>query len=189
MARVHPEASISPTKAELARAWLSAATWFDGDAALVEAPFRFSYRFDDPAGKVGIESMLVRDRDRLIQVPLTYRESPLEGAEQALLTTMTHSVLGRRWVYDGIADPVLVAEFIRAIVEGRTSAGLEFTVDGEQHTRPTAVQARGTGMGDAVPADVEVAGVSVVGSTAHVATSLGQLRIPYVLDPQQQAGT
>ncbi|MDY6999562.1 MAG: hypothetical protein SW019_23460, partial [Actinomycetota bacterium] len=40
-----------------------------------------------------------------------------------------------------------------------------------------------------VPADVEVAGVSVVGSTAHVATSLGQLRIPYVLDPQQQAGT
>ena len=40
-----------------------------------------------------------------MQAPLTYRDEPLDGAEDALITEMQHSVLGTRWVYDGLRDP------------------------------------------------------------------------------------
>ena len=44
----------------------------------------------------------------LLQVPLTYRDEPLAGADEALITEMEHSVLGTRWVYDGLRDPRFV---------------------------------------------------------------------------------
>jgi len=37
-------------------------------------------------------------------VPLTYRGAPLDGAEDALVGTTEHGVLGRRWVYDGTRE-------------------------------------------------------------------------------------
>jgi hypothetical protein len=43
-----------------------------------------AYRFDDPAGEVGIETLLVRrGAGPVLQVPLTYRGAPLAGAEDA----------------------------------------------------------------------------------------------------------
>ncbi len=69
-----------------------------------------AYRFDDPAGEVGIETMLLRVDGGLIhQIPLTYRAAPLAGADDWLIGTTEHSVLGKRWVYDGCGDPVYVA--------------------------------------------------------------------------------
>ncbi|MYT26752.1 1,4-alpha-glucan branching protein, partial [Streptomyces sp. SID7760] len=76
---------------------------------------------DDPRGEVGIEFMAVSDGagDRQVTylVPLTYRGAPLDGAERALIGTSEHGVLGRRWIYDGTHDPVLV-ERLYALVRG-----------------------------------------------------------------------
>jgi hypothetical protein len=51
------------------------------------------------------------------QVPLTYRGAALPGAEASLIGTTEHGVLGRRWVYDGTVDPVLVAQLV-ALIQG-----------------------------------------------------------------------
>ncbi|MDD0856964.1 hypothetical protein NHF46_02405 [Arthrobacter alpinus] len=77
-----------------------------------------AFRFDDPAGEVGIETHVVAVDGKTYQVPLTYRGAPLEGAEEFLVTTMDHSVLGSRWVYDATADPVYVSELAAAILTG-----------------------------------------------------------------------
>lgn len=55
-------------------------------------------------------------------MPLTYRGAPLPGAEPWLVGTMEHSVLGRRWVYDGCGDPVHVAALVATILAGGIQA-------------------------------------------------------------------
>ena len=186
MAIVHPDAVLRPTKPELVQQWLAAAEWFDGDPGAVEVKARFSYRFDDPAGRVGVETLVVRDGERFLQLPLTYREAPLDGADQWLLTTMDHSVLGKRWIYDGVGDPVLAAAFVTAIMGGLPSAGLELATDGEHRAADTLIRAEGTGAGPA-PGGVELVGVERLGSDSKVQTSRGALRIPHVLDPSARA--
>ena len=37
-----------------------------------------------------------------MQVPLTYRGAPRPSAEDSLVTTMTHTTLGDRWIYDAV---------------------------------------------------------------------------------------
>nr|WP_242659606.1 1,4-alpha-glucan branching protein [Thermostaphylospora chromogena] len=80
---------------------------------------------DDPEGEVGIEFMVVTDASRAhpttYLAPLTYRGAPLDGADHALLGTAEHGVLGRRWIYDGCHDPVLVAQLL-AFIQGRAQA-------------------------------------------------------------------
>lgn len=186
MAIVHPDAVLRPTKPELVHQWLEAADWFDGDPGAVEVKPRFSYRFDDPAGRVGVETLVVRDGERFLQLPLTYREAPLDGADLWLLTTMEHSVLGKRWIYDGVGDPVLVAAFIAAMVGGLPSAGLELETAGEHRAADTLIRAEGTGAGPA-PVDVELVGVERSGSDSTVQTSRGALRILHLLDPSARA--
>lgn len=76
MALLH-RANLHPTKLELLAAWLPGRSWFHGQdtADLVRVA---GYRFDDPAGAVGIETMLVKAGDGPVhQVPLTYRGAPL----------------------------------------------------------------------------------------------------------------
>lgn len=100
------DAELRPSKLELIESWLPIQEWYDGPTppGLERVA---SYRFDDPEGEVGIETHLVRAADgRVYQVPLTYRGAPLDGAEQWLAGTMEHSVLGKRWVYDAVGDPV-----------------------------------------------------------------------------------
>lgn len=122
VAKVHTTATLSPTKLEALSAWLPGQEWFAGDASDLEITGRF--RFVDPDGEVGVETILVTSGGTLYQAPLTYRGAPLEGADGALVTTMDHSVLGTRWVYDALADPVYAAELLRTIVEADTEAGL-----------------------------------------------------------------
>lgn len=132
-------AELSPGKLELIEEWLPKQPW-----ANVEPGTKLSrvssFRFDDPAGEVGVEFHLVKaadDDDTVYQVPLTYRGAPLAGAEQHLITEMDHPKLGHRWVYDGAADPVCVLETLRAIVTGgrsvdefwQTDTGLEQNMD------------------------------------------------------------
>jgi hypothetical protein len=120
VAEIHTQATLTPNKLELMRAWLPQQAWFSGDASDLAQGGQF--RFVDPAGAVGIQIMLVTSGGVLYQVPLTYRDAPLAGAEDALVGTMEHSVLGTRWTYDAPADPVYQNELLRTIVEADTAA-------------------------------------------------------------------
>ena len=152
MALIH-QARIIPTKAEALSAWLPSRPWSGGAPA---APFDLlaAYRFDDPAGEVGIETHLVRTaRGDVLQVPLTYRDAPLDGAEHALIDTMQHSRLGRRWVYDGCADPVYAAALTAAILTGGRQAEEWVEKDSGREQRAATAQVTGSGTpGVPVPA-------------------------------------
>ena len=66
--------------------------------------------------------MLVSDADGTVYVvPMTYRGAPLEGADEALLGTSEHGVLGRRWIYDAERDPVAVTQLL-ALARGEVEA-------------------------------------------------------------------
>ncbi|TRV77240.1 1,4-alpha-glucan branching protein [Streptomyces sp. 130] len=120
MAVIH-RTTLAPTKLELLTAWLPTRPWYVGPTrpSLVKSG---GFRLDDPRGEVGIEFMVVTDTSGAEPVPyfvpLTYRGAPLAGAEDALVGLTTHGVLGRRWVYDGCHDPVLVAQLF-AFLDGR----------------------------------------------------------------------
>lgn len=116
------DATLKPTKLELLASWLPSQSWFTGSAG--DLARVASYRFVDPEGEVGIETMLVSSGGVTYQVPLTYRSEPLAEADDSLIGTMEHSVLGTRYVYDAVADPVYVVELLRVIHEGDTEADL-----------------------------------------------------------------
>lgn len=136
-------AELRPSKMELLAAWLPQQLWFKGDgAALVRLG---SFRFDDPAGEVGVETILVGAGKRVYQVPLTYRAAPLAGAEEFLVGTLAHSVLGARWVYDATADPVYVGELAAALLTGKPQAVENRETDGKMEILPDTAQLVSTG--------------------------------------------
>jgi len=151
MALLH-RAVLHPTKLELVAAWLPGRQWYQGPAADIARVA--AYRFDDPAGAVGIESMLVRtDNGPIYQVPLTYRGAPLDGAEGWLVGTADHSVLGRRWVYDACGDPVYAATLTRAIFTSTGQAEEFFEVNGRLERHEPTMTVTGSGVQDAdIPA-------------------------------------
>ncbi|MGA5895958.1 maltokinase N-terminal cap-like domain-containing protein [Streptomyces venetus] len=124
MAVIH-RTTVQPTKLELLTAWLPSRPWYRGGPAEPELAKAGGFRLDDPEGEVGIEFIVVTDtsgdRSTTYLVPLTYRGAPLDGAEHALVGTMEHGVLGRRWVYDGCHDPVLLTQ-LPALIDGRAQA-------------------------------------------------------------------
>ncbi|WP_353850472.1 hypothetical protein [Solwaraspora sp. WMMA2056] len=124
-------AEIQPTKLELLADWLPGRDWSRGLGA-GELDRVAAYRFDDPAGQVGIETILVRaGQGPILQVPLTYRDAALPGADEWLIGTCEHSVLGRRWVYDGCGDPVYAAALADAILADTGQAAEFVEIDGE----------------------------------------------------------
>ena len=130
MALLH-RAEMRPTKLDLLAAWLPTQSWCDAPAGTgVERVA--AYRFDDPANAVGIETILVRAGDGVLyQAPLTYRGAPLAGGEQWLVGTAEHSVLGRRWIFDGCGDPVYRAALAGALAGEVPQADEYIEVDGE----------------------------------------------------------
>ncbi|MFS0696111.1 maltokinase N-terminal cap-like domain-containing protein [Streptomyces nitrosporeus] len=120
MAVIH-RTTMTPGKLELLAGWLPARPWYTG-AGAPELARAGGFRLDDPQGEVGLEFMVVTDTSGELpvsyHVPVTYRGAPLDGAEQALVGTSEHGVLGRRWVYDGAHDPVLLAQVL-ALFQGR----------------------------------------------------------------------
>jgi hypothetical protein len=121
MAVIH-NTTMSPGKLDLLRDWLPAQPWYLTSGRGPELTKAGGFRLDDPAGEVGIEFMAVTDgsgpQDMTYQVPLTYRAGALAGAEDGLIGTAEHGVLGRRWIYDGTRDPVMVAQLV-ALVHGQ----------------------------------------------------------------------
>ncbi|CCH17200.1 CG0192-related protein [Micromonospora lupini] len=151
MALLH-RATLRPTKLELLTTWLPGRPWWQGPAD-VEVVSRGAYRFDDPTGEVGIETILVTAADGPVhQVPLTYRAAPLADADEWLIGTTEHSALGRRWVYDACADPVYATALTHAILAGPGQAEQYFEVDGRREVRPPTMTIDVSGDGGAVPA-------------------------------------
>jgi hypothetical protein len=142
MARFHI-ATITPTKAELIAQWVPTQPW--GVAADVPIYVIGSYRFDDPDGRVGMETHLVNAGDTLLQVPLTYRDEPLEGADDALIGEMEHSALGTRWVYDGIRDPQFVLMLAGVALTGQGEALGMAVHEGRWYISPSKVRIQGGG--------------------------------------------
>ncbi|MDA2979992.1 MAG: hypothetical protein O3B42_09565 [Actinomycetota bacterium] len=138
MAILH-RAKLTPSKLEILSAHISAQLWFPPTESPV---FRIvgAYRFDDPEGEVGVETHLVTVGDGpVIQIPLTYRGAPRQGADESLIATMDHSVLGRRWIHNACDDPVYIRELVRTILTGGTQVE-QFveTADGPVFFEPTA---------------------------------------------------
>jgi hypothetical protein len=142
MALVH-RATLTPSKQELVESWLPTRSWGSGRTVAGKVA---EYRFDDPAGEVGVETILWRTDDgAVLQTPLTYRAAPLEGAEMYLIGTTEHSVLGHRWVYDGCGDPVWAATLAAAILTGGTQSEVFFEQDGKRVDVPPRMQVWGSG--------------------------------------------
>jgi hypothetical protein len=116
MAIIH-HTTLAPTKMELLSGWLPTRPWYLGAAGAAEPVKVGGFRLDDPDGEVGIEFMVVTDEAVTYHVPLTYRGTPLDGADDAVVGTTEHGVLGKRWVYDGTRDPVLVGQLV-ALIQG-----------------------------------------------------------------------
>ncbi|MCC0093895.1 1,4-alpha-glucan branching protein [Streptomyces flavotricini] len=158
MAVVH-RTTMTPGKLELLASWLPTQPWYqDPGAGRAPQPARAGgFRLDDPQGEVGIEFMAVRDgagdRPVTYHVPLTYRGAALDGAEHALIGTSEHGVLGRRWIYDGAHDPVLV-ERLYALVRGEA----EPQAQSESDTPDPSVTGWYAGAGG--PGPVTILGVS-----------------------------
>ncbi len=116
------EATLSPSKLDLLRGWLAEQAWFEGDPDDLERVG--GYRFVDPDGEVGIETLLLRSAGTTYQVPVTYRSERLPDGQFGFIGNLEHSTLGTRWVYDAVVDPVYVVELLRVIHEGDTEAEL-----------------------------------------------------------------
>jgi len=145
MGIVH-RATLSPSKQELVEAWLHSRPWAGGRTIAGKVA---EYRFDDPDGEVGVETILWRAEDgSVLQTPLTYRAAPLAGAEPHLITTTAHSVLGERWVYDGCGDPVWARTLVAAILTGARQSQMFLEEDGRRIDIPPRMEVRGSGSGD-----------------------------------------
>lgn len=177
MGIVH-RATLSPTKQELVESWLPSRSWGG-----VITDKLGEYRLDDPAGEIGVETILWRtEDDRILQTPLTYRSEPLAGADAFLLGTSEHSVLGTRWVYDGCGDPVWAATLVAAILTGGTQSQMYIEVDGERIDVPARMEVGGSGEpGAVVPAIEVVDSVSDDGMATTVTAGRMQLLLPRVI--------
>jgi hypothetical protein len=166
MGFVYATAALEPTKQELAESWLPSQPWAGGATAVTKVA---EYRFDDPEGEVGIETIVWGTPDgTLLQVPFTYRAAPLDGADAHLVGTAEHSALGRRYVYDGCADPVWAAAVASTILTGGTQAQMQVEHDGQLVDVPARLPVRGSGApGAAVP---EISSVDAVSDDGGVTT-------------------
>lgn len=182
------DAQLRPSKTELLVQWLPSQPWFEGDAAALERLGAF--RFDDPAGEVGLETHLIAVDGKTYQVPLSYRGAPLAGAEEFLITTMEHSVLGTRWVYDAAGDPAYAGELAAALLAGKPQAvQMVQHADGTQEALPHTAVLSSSGTDDAgLPDPPSSAFADGAGST-RIAAGEHELLVLRVLDVAGTAHT
>jgi hypothetical protein len=149
MATIH-RATLTPTKLELLAAWLPGRHWYPGDAA-PDLRRVGACRFDDPAGEVGVETFVVRSGEDgpVVHTPLTYRGAPLDDGDLFLIGTTEHSVLGTRWVYDAVGDPVYIEALTAAIRTGGREADEYVETEQGPQRRDPLMTVHGTGMATA----------------------------------------
>ncbi len=182
MAIVHQGASLVPGKTELVAPWMAHQRWYAGKGHVPDLRRVGGFRFEDPEGRVGIETLLLVDDAAsppvVYQVPLTYREAPLEGAEKALIGTMEHSVLGTRWVYDGPHDPAYVSGLVTTILQGGVSDEAQASVGRNDVARGSST---GRAAGNVTSAAVLTGEQSNTSIIARMATPDGGLAEPLIV--------
>ncbi|MEX1078343.1 MAG: hypothetical protein WED09_04475 [Homoserinimonas sp.] len=187
MALLH-QAELRPSKLELLTGWAPLQPWFAGDSG-VELTSAGAYRFDDPDGEVGVETLLVRAGDGpVMQMPLTYRSVPLADADDWLIGTLRHSVLGTRWVYDGTGDPVYLLTVMTTIIAGGSQAELYLEIEGERVKRESTAKVSGSGIdGASLPGLPSVHDLSVRNDRQDTVVETGDwtVTVPRVLSAHQ----
>ena len=180
MALLH-RATIRPTKLELLTDWVPTQPWGELGVELVGA-----YRFDDPDGEVGIETIILSTAaGHVLQAPLTYRGAPLAGAEPFLICTMEHSVLGPRWIYDATGDPVYAQVLASVLLAGVGQA--EELVEGADAPREPSVRVTGSGSSSRDVPAVDDVRTSSDGSTTLVEAGTLRLVVRRRLDGETTA--
>src|ERR1700722_9434664 len=161
MAVIH-HTTLTPTKLELLSAWLPDQPWYRDAGQAPDLARVGGFRLDDPGGAVGLEFMAVTDAatGTSYHVPLPYRDSELPGAGDGLIGTSQHGVLGRRWVYDGAYDPVLVVQLV-ALIQGAAEPQAQTETPPPAPPVPTG------------PPAVAVAGAPVTESAVVASTAAG----------------
>lgn len=179
---VHHQATIVPTKAELLAAWVPTQPWAAG-ADTSSLTRLGAYRFDDPDGEVGMETHLLATTDgQVLQVPLTYRGAPRAGAEGSLVTTMTHTTLGDRWIYDARHDPVYATALATTIATGGREADLFLATPEGLQPQPASARVRGSGSAPSpLPASWGSARVAVEGTSSTIGGDAAALTVLHVL--------
>ena len=191
------KAQLVPSKLELVSRWAPRQRWYAGGS---DASFETiaSFRFDDPDGEVGVETLFVRAGEGpVLQIPLTYRNEEVPGAEHFLIGTLEHSVLGTRWVYDAAGDPVYLGELARVALTGGSQVEQYYEIDGVRTMKdPTAVVAGSGSTGVAVPTahDDHVPATrddlsSTLVETDHLAFLIARAPVAHPLAPDGNAQT
>ena len=179
MAIIH-NTTMNPGKLDLLAVWLPAQPWYRQPGQEPELARAGGFRLDDPQGEVGIEFMVVTDgsgdRATAYQIPMTYRAGALAGADGALIGTSEHGVLGLRWIYDGVHDPVLRAQLV-ALIQGDA----EPQAQSVSNTADPTVLAQPVAKGPLTPAWSEVAANGPSGTDLRAGEL--SLRINRVLEP------
>jgi hypothetical protein len=185
MAVIH-HTTLTPSKFELLAAWLPGRSWYRGGPAPELVRRGGGFRLDDPAGEVGVEFAVVAETSGedvvTYLVPMSYRGAPLEGGEGGLIGTMEHGVLGKRWAYDSLHDPVLVAELV-ALLGGHAEAQ-------HQHLSDTAAAGLVVSRGDAAIGAAQFAAARVEDDsqgTTLTAPDGAVLRLHRILPPGDAA--
>ncbi|WP_116112862.1 1,4-alpha-glucan branching protein GlgB [Austwickia chelonae] len=153
MAEIHHDAVITPSKLDLLAAWLPTQRWYAAKGIVPRLRRVGGFRFEDPVGQVGMETLIVVDESAtppvVYQVPVTYRDAPLADGADALIGVCEHSVLGTRYVYDAPKDPAYVTALVSLITRGGTAdrghagPGLDEAAQGAP--QPGAAQVEVTG--------------------------------------------
>ena len=77
MAEIITTASLRPSKLELVSGWMGEQRWYAAKGQQPRLRLLAAWRLDDPAGEVGVETLIVADESGpepvVYQVPLTYR--------------------------------------------------------------------------------------------------------------------
>ncbi len=141
------EPILTDALSTLLREWLPRQRWFPvktADFALEQAG---GLSLEDTAGQARLEVFLLAvssktsdggQRTDVVQVPISYRESPLPGGERALIGPAPDA--GRAWIYDAVHDPSFVyawLELIRSGAVSRTGSARGHRAPSE-HRLPTA---------------------------------------------------
>jgi hypothetical protein len=160
MPAVYPGATLTPHFRDFLPEWVARQSWCRG-SGLPSLRMIGAFRFEDPAGEVGIETHLVSDGTSIYQVPMTYRGAPLAGSAE--IATTEHSVLGTRWIYDGMTDPVWAGQLLRLIADEGVAGSARGLRRSQADPAATSIDLRRVLTAGPMPAEPGIVGV-VMGS-------------------------